>query len=289
MLILRNVKLKTHFTSSDLKLIAMGTMAVDHAAVFMIYVNGYGELPVWSEIGLAMRLIGRVAFPLYAFMLVQGFLYTKSRGAYLARLAVLAAFSELPFNLVASGQIFYPEGQNTVVLLCIGLAALWGIETVSAWQRPQETETVSGWQRPQGTETVSGWQRPQETESGRVFALAGNEPGKNSHGPGRTAAMGFIAAAAMLLALLVRADYGAYGILFILVLYWFRNSPAERSLAGAVTLIFSEGPVYGLAAWIAFFFINRYNGEKGRKLGRLPYLFYPGHLLIIYAAGVFFL
>ena len=217
----------------------MGAMAVDHAAVFMIYVNGYGALPIWGEIGLAMRLIGRVAFPLYAFMLVQGFLYTKDRIKYLVRLAALAVVSEIPFNLVASGHVFYPKEQNTVLLLCIGLAVMEGIERLT--------------------------------------------------GSGRRAAAFFTVAAGMLLALVTRADYGAYGLLFILVLYWFRNSPVERNLAGAAVLMLSEGAFYGLAAMIAFFFMNRYNGEKGEDLGRLPYVFYPVHLLIIYAAGVLIL
>lgn len=235
--------MKTHFTSSDLKLIAMGAMAVDHAAVFMIYVNGYGELPVLREIGTAMRLFGRVAFPLYAFMLVQGFLYTKDWLKYLKRLAVLAVVSEIPFNLVASGHVFYRKEQNTVLLLCIGLAAMKGIASLQA----ARTDLAA---------------------------------------PGTSA---LIAAAAMIAAEITGADYGAPGILFILTLYWFRHRPPERFFAGACILLLIEGSFYGLAAWIAFFFINRYNGEKGRELSYLPYLFYPAHLLMIYAAGVYFL
>lgn len=244
--------MRTHFTSSDLKLIAMGTMAVDHTAVFMIYVNGYGEFPVLKEIGTAMRLFGRVAFPLYAFMLVQGFLYTKDWLRYLERLAVLAVISEIPFNLVASGCVFYPEGQNTVWLLLIGLLALKGISAAEGI--------------PAGAEGISAEAR------GRRFFL-----------------QALILAVAVAAAEITRADYGAFGVLFILTLYLFRQRPAERFFSGACILLLMEGTFYGLAAWIAFFFINRYNGERGRNLGRLPYLFYPAHLLIIYAAGVCFL
>ena len=238
--------MKPRFTSSDLKLIAMGTMAVDQTAVFLIYVNGYGDFPFWKEIGTAMRLVGRVAFPLFAFLLVQGFLHTKDRHQYLKRMAVLAVISEIPFNLVASGSPFYAKEQNTVLLLCIGLLTLKGIHAVSG--------------------------------EADCWGAAAGDQGQ------RIRVMG-IAAASMAFAWVTKADYGAGGILFILVLYWFRYCPAERTLAGAAALMLCEGPVNGLAAWIAFFFINRYNGEKGKELGRLPYLFYPLHLLIIFAAG----
>lgn len=238
------------FTSSDLKWIAMGTMAVDHAAVMMLHGGGCGA-------ETAMRLVGRMAFPLYAFMLVQGFLYTRDWRKYLKRLAILAVVSEIPFNLVAAGKVFGPQMQNTVVLLCIGLAALAGLRAVS----------------PEGRNAVF------PGDALRRNTLPGNFP------DGLSAAL--VALSAMAAAWLLNADYGALGILFILVLYWFRYRPAERTFAGAAVLLLCEGPFYGPAAWIAFFFINRYNGEKGRDLGRLPYVFYPLHLLIIFAAGVF--
>ena len=64
------------YSASDLKLIAMGTMVLDHLA-FHLMERGGMDLPmVWYILGTAMRLAGRVAFPLYGFFLVQGFFHT---------------------------------------------------------------------------------------------------------------------------------------------------------------------------------------------------------------------
>ena len=94
------------------------------------------------------------------------------------------------------------------------------------------------------------------------------------------------AVAAMFAAELLHADYGAFGVLLIAVLYIFRYRPAELVTAGclATVLIYGFG-IEVLFAWIAFFFISRYNGERGRKLGLMPYVFYPVHLLAVWLAG----
>lgn len=232
--------MKTHFSSADLKIIAMGTMAIDHMAVAWIYLYGYGADPVWSKVGIAMRLVGRMAFPLYGFLLVQGFLHTKNWVSYLLRLLGFSVLSEIPFNLVVSGRPFWPEAQNTLVLLSIGLLCLKGL-----------------------------------------FACLEGDAGLRNY-----PAAVLIMAGGMVLAEVLRADYGAFGILFILVMYWFRNCPKERVIWGAATLVFAEGVFYGGAACAAFFLLNRCNGERGKYLGSFPYLFYPAHLLILYGAGV---
>ncbi len=242
--------MKAHFTSADLKMIAMGTMAIDHMAVAWIYMYGYGTDPVWSKVGIAMRLVGRMAFPLYGFLLVQGFLHTRNQTAYFLRVLGLAVISEIPFNLVVSGKIFWIRAQNTLVLLAIALLCLKGLSVY------QKTDASS--------------------ENDPSAVLITSVP----------ASAVFMAAAGMALAEIFRADYGAAGILFILAMYWFRNCPEKRTIAGAATLALAEGVFYGGTACAALFFLNRYNGERGKYLGFFPYLFYPVHLLILYGAGV---
>ena len=96
----------------------------------------------------------------------------------------------------------------------------------------------------------------------------------------------WVAAASMIAAELLRGDYGAFGVLLIVALYVFRHRPVEQMAAGCLALVLIYG--FGLEvvfAWIAIFLISRYNGERGRKLGYLPYVFYPAHLLLVWVVG----
>lgn len=124
------------YSASDLKRIAMGTMVLDHLA-FHLMERGGTDLPMaWYILGTAMRLAGRVAFPLYGFFLVQGFFHTGNWGKYMKRMVLLALVSEIPFNLICSGRPMYPV-QNTLVTLSVSLLALKGIRAVQTWE-PEE-------------------------------------------------------------------------------------------------------------------------------------------------------
>ncbi len=113
----RNEK-RRGLNGAQLKWIAFGTMVADHAAVMLVE---EANTLYWP-----MRLIGRLAFPLYCFLLAEGFCHTRSAGRYLGRLAVLAVISEIPFNLLNSGTITDPAHQNVMFTLFLGLLALWG-------------------------------------------------------------------------------------------------------------------------------------------------------------------
>ena len=235
------------FTSEQLKKIAMGTMFLDHAAVALIYNAGLDRVSTCFEIiGLAMRLIGRMAFPLYAFLLVQGFLWTKDWTRYAARVAVFALVSEIPYDLVAFEMVWNMERQNTMFTMLIGLICMKGIR----W-----AEEID-W----GSEENGGFPR--------------------------LAMIMLIAAVGALAAEFLHVDYGAAGIILILIFYIFRYRPAEQWIGGCAALYLIYFSVYAIAAWIAIFLISRYNGERGKKMGYLPYFFYPAHLLALWLAGV---
>ena len=106
---------------TGLKGLAAATMVVDHVGVVL--------LPqLWL-----LRCVGRLAFPIYAFFLAQGFRYTKSRARYLARLAGFALLSEIPFDYMVYGQAFAWQGQNVMFTLALALLALACLEKGGWW------------------------------------------------------------------------------------------------------------------------------------------------------------
>ena len=255
-------------TSEKLKILAMGTMFLDHAAVAMIFGSGLSDWnPLMENIGIAMRLVGRMAFPLYAFLLVQGFMWTRDWTKYLMRVALFALVSEVPFNLVVSENVWYPWAQNTLVTLMIGLICMRMLAALE-----------SRFGQAFRFECPNRSCRIENEESNRDL-------GEMILG---IALAVWVVAAAMLAAAVMRSDYSATGVLLIAVLYLFRYRPAESVTAGCLVMVLIyRFSMEVLFAWIAFFLISRYNGERGRKLGLMPYVFYPLHLLAVWLAGTF--
>jgi len=113
-------------SSFALKLIAIITMTIDHVgAVFQSHVWEYREL------GFNMRVVGRIAFPLFCFLIAEGMRKTRNRPMYLLRLGVFAVISMVPFSLFTTtimggqfGTVSYFDFTRTNVLITLGLGAL---------------------------------------------------------------------------------------------------------------------------------------------------------------------
>lgn len=117
-------------SGSMLKLIAVFTMLIDHVAANFLQDAGIVLFRVFNHdvtLYYCMRSIGRLAFPLFAFLLVEGFLHTHDKKRYGISLAILAVVSELPWNLVHEGKLFCGT-QNVMFTLLAGFLALCAIE-----------------------------------------------------------------------------------------------------------------------------------------------------------------
>ena len=114
-------------SGSTLKIIAVVSMLIDHiAASLLVQELRYHYTEELYQIFYVMRyFIGRLAFPIYCFLLVEGFARTKSKVHYAKRLFLFALISEIPFDLAFSGNMVDAAHQNVFFTLLIGLLMMW--------------------------------------------------------------------------------------------------------------------------------------------------------------------
>ncbi len=235
-------------SGNALKIIAVLSMVIDHIGASIIE-QGIFHRPdaeavqavLSTDIGLkwffadrVLRTVGRLAFPIMAFLLVEGYLHTRDFKKYAERMFLFALISEIPFDLAFYGTWFAPRHQNVFFTLFIGLLVLEGYSRFQFSQTKQQ-----------------------------LIMLAG-----------------------CAIALLLRCDYDATGIILILVMYIFHENKKYMTLMGALIAGIGSSSNF-FAAALAFIPIYMYNGTRGRmKLKYFFYLFYPVHLLVLYAARV---
>lgn len=138
-------KKKKGISAGTLKIIAVITMFIDHFAASTMQDNPqvwdftfifntflYSENPV-SMLYIILRSIGRIAFPIFCFLIVEGFFHTKNVKKYALRLLIFAFISEIPFDLalmnqhIEPGKLFELSYQNVYFTLFIGLLVIWAM------------------------------------------------------------------------------------------------------------------------------------------------------------------
>lgn len=94
-----------------LRLLAIISMTIDHTRVA---VDG----DMW------MKYVGRLAFPVFAFQIAEGFIHTSNLKKYFLRILIFAIVSEIPFNVFCSSEVFFPQYQNVLVTFALSIVAL---------------------------------------------------------------------------------------------------------------------------------------------------------------------
>lgn len=234
-----------------LKLIAIITMLIDHVTAVFI--------PNDTWVYIAGRLTGRLAFPIFAFLLVEGFFHTSNIKKYLTRLGIFALISEIPFdlafynasfanvniktdlsNMFKDGEVFnsvisrFMRNQNIFFTLFIGLSAVWLMNEI------------------------------EKKYKNKMIYI-------NLLNAAVTFSLSIVAA-------ILRTDYGFVGVLLIVAFYLFRGSKPLL----AISLIILSGNIVKAFSTLSIIPIAFYNGKKGKSIKYLFYAFYPVHLFILF-------
>ena len=234
-----------------LKMIAVITMLIDHSAAtilerILVQMPSWAPVTVdnceqWYRLDLLLRGIGRMAFPIYCFLLVEGFHYTHSRRKYAARMFVFALISEVPFDMALNQSVLELSYNNVFFTLFLGLLVIMAADRVM--ERFSSDNLTS--------------------EIGRIIFLV---------------VIGMVGCA--LASYVISCDYGASGVIAIYIMYLLR-SKRELGFALAVVSLGVFSGELELLALLMLIPLHFYNGTRGKQHKYFFYAFYPLHLLLL--------
>mgnify|MGYP003300503268 CR=1 FL=1 len=259
------------FSGYHLKMIALITMLIDHIGAVVLWrlfeasyritasmqMSDYlgDKIIVWFSqnqelmytIYEYMRLIGRMAFPIYCFLLVEGFLHTRNVGKYAFRLFLFALLSEIPFDFALEGTFWSPTYNNVFFTLLLGLLCInclnWLERLFQKWQEKKWDKFIGN--------CIKAF----------LFFVV-------------IAGMGVIAEDILM------TDYGMAGVVAIAIIWLFRS----QKVVGFSSSILSLGLLSSSTEYLAICmlpFIMKYDGTRGKQTKYLFYAFYPIHLFLL--------
>lgn len=247
-------------TGNMIKIIAVISMFIDHFHKIII-IPLYPKLwasPIITSIFSESQIVwinkltkytlyglGRLAFPLFCFLLTEGFYYTKNRKHYIGLMALFALISEIPFDLALYGRITRILGQyahqNVFFTLFLGLLALWCIEKL-------------------------------KSKSDKIYL-------KLLHIIPQAICVYFISMAASFF----NTDYRFRGILFIVTFYLTRKNRILQVLSFLLVYSLAYKALPSIFIILSCVPVLLYNGERGKSnLKYFFYIFYPAHFCILY-------
>ena len=237
-------------TSFALKIIAIISMFCDHFGD--AFIGHYSFL----------NLIGRIAFPIFAFQISEGFIHTKNIKKYFLRLGIFAIISQIPFSLFVSkylhASIF---SLNVFFTLFLGLLSIYLYDYIAKALQKRNNCNLNN----------------------------------NTPIPHIDKILGFIIVILIAyIAKLLNTDYSFWGVIVVFAFYLFKNDKLAMTISFITLCVLKYGLqiiqvgfniptlLLGIFTALSIIFILLYNGKQGKKIKYFLYLFYPIHLLILY-------
>ncbi len=115
-------------SGAQLKYIAIVSMLIDHVNKALIYPYLSGSISY--TISNIFDVIGRIAFPIFIFLLVEGFFHTSNRWKYLRTLLIFGVISEIPFDMFTTCSFWEPNWNNIMFTFALVLITLWVIDSL---------------------------------------------------------------------------------------------------------------------------------------------------------------
>jgi len=236
-------------TGFILKLIAAGTMLVDHAGLLLFPDQDW------------MRVVGRIAYPLYAYCIAEGFRYTRHRLRYFLQIFLLGAACQVVYT-VAEGELYL----GILLTFSLSILLMGAARELLAAVRHQETAL--------GCRMTRG--------------------GLSDKGRTLVAVCGFflLTVLTVVLTAFVRVDYGFCGVLVPLAAYLPEKVPVRKGAFALMLLVLSLdrwflGDTTQIWCMAAVILLLLYNGQPGRyRMKWFFYIFYPAHMAVLYLLSV---
>ncbi len=237
------VKSAGKIPGSTLKIIAMVCMLIDHTAAVLFdrilisrglldAVNASdggasflstGNTAVIYYADMIMRAIGRISFPIFCFLLIEGFMHTHDVKKYALNLGIFALVSEIPFDLAFAGKPFYLNYQNVFFTLFIGLVMMIFLQKIDS-KAQKMTVQLAGAQ-------LEGFRWQTAGDRGSLCS-----------------------------ATLLKTDYSAMGILTIVLMYnMSKNKMYCIGIGCAVLTLLSLNEI---TCFLAMIPVHFYNGKR---------------------------
>lgn len=221
-----SIKKQISFNRYQLKFIALISMVIDHIAAVLILMSNLNTYFTDNRVLIAYdfaRALGRIAFPIFAFFIVEGFLKTHNKLKYFLRMLIFAMLSQIPYNLAFGNTIFYTRRflpaflfGNIMWSFLLAIAMMYAMEFVSQKLKSNILKI--------GVNVIIMV----------LIAYLGN---------------------------LMSVDRGGWGILTIGLFYLCRQKYLYQAISGLFTLL-PQQPILSYASLILLYFYNGRKGKS---------------------------